>query len=70
MTGKSVHIYSPAKVFENTTIQAQLRLDPSKKLLVAFTSSLDEISASRLYLKALGMSHSMVTNRSLIRSSG
>jgi len=50
---KSVFTYSPAKTFATDDLRKHLRLDPSRKLLVAYTSSYDEIIGARANLEAL-----------------
>jgi hypothetical protein len=51
--GIGSHVYSPAKTFVQTDLQAQLQLDAGKKLLVAYTSSLDEFRAAGLLRDAM-----------------
>jgi hypothetical protein len=51
---KSAHTYSPAKTFDEDDIRSRLGLAKDKKLLVAYTSSLDEILAGRMVKSAVG----------------
>jgi len=52
---KSQHVYSPAKTFSETDLYAQLGLSKDKALLVAYTSSLDEVIGTRINMNALGL---------------
>jgi hypothetical protein len=54
MTKSSAFIYSPSRTGSTDEIFASLGLDKQRKLLVAFTSSLDELEANNQYLGALG----------------
>lgn len=51
---KSAHTYSPAKTFQEDDIRTRLNLPRDKKLLVAYTSSLDEILAGGMLKSAVG----------------
>jgi hypothetical protein len=51
---KSAHTYSPAKTFQGDDIRSRLGLARDKRLLVAYTSSLDEILAGRMVKSAVG----------------
>ena len=53
--GIGSHIYSPGKTIEESDIRVRLGLSSDRKLLVAYTSSLDEVIASRIGVKALGI---------------
>jgi len=53
--GIGSHIYSPGKTIEESDIRVRLGLSSDRKLLVAYTSSLDEVIASRMGVKALGI---------------
>lgn len=60
LRGIGSHLYSPgktvpAKTVEETDVRRCLGLSPERKLLVAYTSSLDELIASRLGTDALGI---------------
>lgn len=50
----TAHSYSPAKTLE-FDLRSRLRLDPVRKLIVAYTSSLDESIATRMNLSAMGI---------------
>ena len=50
MTSSSAFVYSPARQGNVSRLIAELGLEPERKLLLAFTSSLDEISANNQYL--------------------
>jgi hypothetical protein len=52
------HVYSPPKTFGEFDLRARLGLDPERKLLVAFTSSLDEMMAIGVTRAGLGFSPS------------
>ncbi len=52
--GHGSHVYSPAKTFENETLHTKLGLAADRKILVAFTSSVDELVAVRQMSEALG----------------
>lgn len=53
-SAQSGHTYSPAKTFQDGDIRSRLKLSSDKKLLVAYTSSLDEILAGRMVKSAFG----------------
>jgi hypothetical protein len=53
MTGGSIMVYSPTRSGATDEVFTRLRLSPERKLLVAFTSSLDEIGANQQYLAAV-----------------
>ena len=48
------HCYSPAKTFDGPDLRQRLGLDRTRKLLVAYTSSMDEQLAGEAHRKALG----------------
>jgi SAM-dependent methyltransferase len=48
------HTYSPAKTFQDQDVRSLLGLAKDRRLLVAYTSSLDEMVASRMMAEALG----------------
>jgi hypothetical protein len=50
------HVYSPPKTFGAGDLRTRLGLDPHRKLLVAFTSSLDEMMATGVTRAGLGAS--------------
>lgn len=52
------HTYSPPKTLKAQDLRAQLGLLPSKKLVVAYTSSLDEYSAATVVRDVFGIPHS------------
>lgn len=52
---QSVFVYSPAKTLYGEALYEQLGLSRRKKLLVAFTSSLDEMLAAKMYSDAQGL---------------
>jgi predicted O-methyltransferase YrrM len=47
------HVYSPPKTFDDKNLISQLGLDPRKKVVVAYTSSLDEWTAATALKEAL-----------------
>lgn len=53
LSGRGSHIYSPAKSWESD-LYSKLSLSQDKQLLVAFTSSLDEMLASEIVAEAMG----------------
>lgn len=53
MTGGSVMVYSPTRSGSTDHVFERLALSSDRKLLVAFTSSLDEVGANNQYLSAL-----------------
>lgn len=54
MTSYSAFVYSPLRTGSIDDVHSALQLDPDRRLLVAFTSSLDELGANDQYLDALG----------------
>jgi hypothetical protein len=54
MTSNSAMIYSPMRTGSVDDLYEQLAISQSRRLLVAFTSSLDEVSANKYYLEAVG----------------
>ena len=54
ISGNSIMVYSPVRTGRTDEVFARLGLSPSRKLFVAFTSSLDEVAANNQYLDALG----------------
>jgi hypothetical protein len=54
--GQGSHTYSPAKTFQAEDIRSRLNLSQDKKLIVAYTSSLDEMLAGRALREAVGVS--------------
>ena len=55
MSSNSMLIYSPVRTGAADDLFGRLKLDPRRRLLVAFTSSLDEILANKRYLSAMRM---------------
>lgn len=55
MSSNSMLIYSPVRTGTADDLFARLKLDPDRRVLVAFTSSLDEIEANKRYLNAMHM---------------
>jgi hypothetical protein len=53
ISGNSVMVYSPVRTGSTDTVFEQLGLSSDRKLIVAFTSSLDEVAANDQYLGAL-----------------
>jgi len=53
--GASLHIYSPPKTSKAVELYDRLALSPQKKLLAAFTSSKDEMSAYQMTMEGLGV---------------
>jgi hypothetical protein len=53
ISGNSIMIYSPTRTGSTDDVFVRLGLSASRKLLVAFTSSLDEVGANKLYLDAM-----------------
>ena len=53
MVGGSIMVYSPTRSGATDTVFKRLNLSPDRKILVAFTSSLDEVGANNQYLSAL-----------------
>jgi hypothetical protein len=56
ISGNSIMIYSPARTGAINNLFARLRLASERRLLVAFTSSLDELAANSEFLDAMGLS--------------
>jgi hypothetical protein len=54
MMSSSAFVYSPLRTGSIDELYSALQLDADRKLLVAFTSSLDELGANDQYLVALG----------------
>jgi hypothetical protein len=55
LRGIGSHLYSPAKTVDETDVRVRLGLPRDRKLLVAYTSSVDELIASRMGVEALGI---------------
>jgi hypothetical protein len=55
MSSNSMLIYSPVRTGSVDDLFERLDLDPARRVLVAFTSSLDEIEANNRYLRAMRM---------------
>jgi hypothetical protein len=55
MSSNSTMIYSPVRTGDVDELFSRLDLSPRRRLLVAFTSSLDEIGANNQFLEALGL---------------
>jgi hypothetical protein len=53
--GRGSHIYSPGKTLDDSDVRRSLGLSSERRLIVAFTSSLDEAIASRVMVEALGI---------------
>jgi hypothetical protein len=53
VSGNSVMVYSPVRTGSTDAVFDQLALSPDRRLIVAFTSSLDEVAANNQYLSAL-----------------
>lgn len=53
ISGNSVMVYSPIRTGSTDEVFSRLGLSESRKLLVAFTSSLDEVAANHQYLEAM-----------------
>ena len=53
ISGNSVMVYSPVRTGSTDAVFEKLGLSPDRRLIVAFTSSLDEIAANSQYLQAL-----------------
>jgi hypothetical protein len=56
LRGMGSHIYSPGKTVEQLDVRSRLGLSTSRRLVVAYTSSLDEMLASRMSMRATGIS--------------
>jgi hypothetical protein len=54
ISGNSAMVYSPVRTGSTDEVFSQLSLSSGRRILVAFTSSLDEIAANSQYLSALG----------------
>jgi hypothetical protein len=54
LTGSGPNVYSPNKTV-GSDLRAALKLDPTRKLLVAYTSSQDEYDALKANLRGLGL---------------
>jgi len=54
LIGSGPNVYSPNKT-AGSDLRAALRLDPARKLLVAYTSSVDEYDALKANLRGLGL---------------
>ncbi|HUE17083.1 MAG TPA: hypothetical protein VMR25_23090 [Planctomycetaceae bacterium] len=55
LRGVGSHLYSPGKTVHETDVRQRLGLSSERKLLVAYSSSLDELIASRMMTEALGI---------------
>lgn len=55
MSSNSTMVYSPMRSGSTEDVFSHLRLSDGRRLLVAFTSSLDEIAANNQYLSALSL---------------
>jgi hypothetical protein len=55
LTRTGSHIYSPSKTVDTSDLRARLRLDPTRRVLVAYTSSTDEHDALLVNLRGLGI---------------
>jgi hypothetical protein len=55
LRGVGSHLYSPAKTVHETDVRVRLGLPTDRKLIVAYTSSVDELIASRMGVDALGI---------------
>lgn len=53
ISGNSIMVYSPSRTGSTDEVFSRLGLSSERKLLVAFTSSLDEVAANKQYLEAL-----------------
>jgi hypothetical protein len=53
--GRQSHVFSPSKDLHEDDIRPTLGLQEDRKVLVAYTSSLDETIAVRMYSEALGL---------------
>lgn len=54
MTSRSIHVYSPAKTFNDADLLDRLGLCHGKKTIVAYTSSYDELIAGQKLVMSLG----------------
>ena len=55
LRGVGSHLYSPGKTIQETGVRQRFGLAEERRLLVAYTSSLDELIASRMGIEALGI---------------
>ncbi len=55
LRGVGSHLYSPGKTVQESDVRQRFGLEPGRRLLVAYTSSLDELIASRMGTEALGI---------------
>jgi hypothetical protein len=55
LRGVGSHLYSPGKTVQETDVHQRFGLADARRLLVAYTSSLDELIASRMGTEALGI---------------
>jgi hypothetical protein len=55
LRGVGSHLYSPGKTVQETDVRQRFGLADGRRLLVAYTSSLDELIASRMGTEALGI---------------
>lgn len=55
LRGVGSHLYSPGKTVQETDVRQRFGLAPGRRLIVAYTSSLDELIASRMGTEALGI---------------
>jgi hypothetical protein len=55
LRARGSHIYSPAKTLHEEGVRDRLGLSPGRRLLVAYTSSLDEVLAARLGMEVLNL---------------
>jgi len=53
--GAGSHVYSPSKSIEQPDLYKSLNLDPNRSLLVAYTSSRDEITSVTMGMAGLGV---------------
>jgi tetratricopeptide (TPR) repeat protein len=53
--GTGSHVYSPSKSIEQPDLYKSLNLDPNRSLLVAYTSSRDEITSVTMGMEGLGV---------------
>lgn len=65
ISGNSIMVYSPTRTGSTDSVFSRLGLSSTRKLLVAFTSSLDEVGANNLYLDA--MNHEGFSDRQPFR---
>jgi hypothetical protein len=55
LRGVGSHLYSPGRTVQDSDVRQRFGLEPERRLLVAYTSSLDELIASRMGTEALGI---------------